>query len=53
MVAKKKKITCDVFLNTIRQEWDDLDDAMLLRCIESMPSQVKACINAEGGHTKY
>ena len=53
LVAKKKNITCDVFLNTIRQEWDDLDDAMLLRCIESMPSRVKACINAEGGHTKY
>ena len=53
LVAKKKNITCDVFLNTIRQEWDDLDDAILLRCIESMPSRVKACINAEGGHTKY
>jgi hypothetical protein len=53
MVAKKKKITCDVFLNTIWQEWDDLDDAMLLQCIESMANQVKACINAEEGYTKY
>jgi transposase len=53
MVAKKKKITCDVFLNTIRQEWDDLDDGVLLRCINSMPNRIQACIDAEGGHTKY
>ena len=53
MVAKKKKITCDVFLNTIRQEWDDLDDGVLLWCINSMLNRIQACIDAEGGHTKY
>lgn len=53
LVAKKKNITCATFLNTIRQEWDDLDDSVLLRCIESMPNRVQACIDAEGGHTKY
>lgn len=53
LVAKKKNITCNLFLNTIRQEWDDLDDAVLLRCINSMPNRIQACIDAEGGHTKY
>jgi transposase len=53
LVAKKKNITCNIFLDVIRQEWDDLDDDVLLRCINSMPSRIQACIDAEGGHTKY
>lgn len=53
LVAKKKNITCGIFLNTIRQEWDDIDNAVLLRCINSMPNRIQACIDAEGGHTKY
>nr|CAG8683343.1 15467_t:CDS:2 [Entrophospora candida] len=36
-----------------RKEWDDLDNNVLLRCIESMPNRIQACIDAQGGHTKY
>jgi hypothetical protein len=53
LVAKNKKISQEIFLTTIRQEWNDLDNDVLLRCIESMPNRIQACIDAEGGHTKY
>jgi len=53
LVAKNKKISQEIFLTTIMQEWNDLDNSVLLRCIESMPNRIQACIDAEGGHTKY
>ena len=53
LVAKNKKISQEIFLTTIMQEWNNLDNSMLLQCIESMPNQIQACIDAEGGHTKY
>lgn len=53
MVAKKKKISQDVFLAIIRREWDDIDNVVLLQCIDSMKDRIKACIDAEGGHTEY
>ena len=51
--SSKKKITCNIFLDIIQQEWEDLDDDVLLGCINSMPKWVQACIDAEGGHIKY
>lgn len=53
LVAKNKKISQEIFLTIIWQEWDDLDNNVLLRCIESMPNRIQACIDAQGGHTKY
>ena len=53
LVAKNKKISQEIFLTTIMQEWNDLDNSVLLQCIKSMPNQIQACIDAEGGHTKY
>jgi len=53
MVAQKKKISIKIFFNIIQEEWDDLDNAVIVNCINSMPNQVKACIDAEGAHTKY
>lgn len=53
LVAQKKKISIEVFLNVIREEWDNLDNAAIVNCINSMPNRIKACIDAEGAHTKY
>ncbi len=53
MVAQKKKISIEIFFNVIQEEWDDLDDAVIVNCINSMPNRIKACIDAEGAHTKY
>ncbi len=53
MMAQKKKISIKNFFNVIQEEWDDLDDAIIVNCINSMPNRVKACINAKGAHTKY
>jgi transposase len=53
MVAQKKNISIDIFFNVIREEWDDLDNSVIVNCINSMPNRIKACIEAEGGHTKY
>jgi transposase len=53
MVAQKKSITNDVFFALIRKEWDDLDNNVIVNCINSMRSRIEACIDAEGGYTKY
>lgn len=53
MVAQKKKISIEIFFNVIREEWDDLDNTVIVNCINSMPNRIKACIDAEGAHTKY
>ena len=53
MVAQKKKISNECFINVIREEWDDLDNSVIINCINSMPNRIQACIDADGGYTKY
>ena len=53
MVAQKKSISKEIFFEVIKKEWDDLDKNVIVNCINSMPSRVQACIDANGGHTKY
>jgi transposase len=35
------------------EAWNDLPDSLFVACANSMPSRVKACIEAKGWHTKY
>jgi len=53
MVIKNKKISQEEFLDIVRQEWHDLDNNILLQCIDSMRDRIKACIDAEGGQANY
>ena len=53
MVARKEKVAQDVFIAVVKKEWDEIPIAAILTSIKSMPERVQACINAEGGHTKY
>src|SRR6185369_6708655 len=53
MVVQNKKISKEIFLAVIKQEWDDIENDVLVQCIDSMQDRVEACIDAEGGHTKY
>ena len=53
MVAKKIKISQADFITLVEEEWENISDEIVLRCITSMPNRIQACIDAEGGHTKY
>jgi transposase len=53
MVAEKKKISQELFLGVIREEWDAFENDVIVNCIDSMQNRIEACIEAEGGHTKY
>src|SRR6185312_4707212 len=53
MVAKKKKVSQAVFIALVEEEWQNISDEVVLMCITSMPDHIQACIDAEGGHTKY
>ena len=33
--------------------WEDMDDSLLTKLIDSMPNRIKAVINAQGWYTKY
>ena len=51
MVIKNTKISQEDFLDIVQQERHDLDNNILLQCIDSMRDWIKACIDAEGGQT--
>ena len=53
MVAEKVNIFQSVFLNLIREEWDGIEKNVIVNSISSMKNRIQACIDAEGGHTKY
>ena len=37
----------------IQTKWDSLDQNYLKALVESFPSRIQACVEAEGGPTKY
>ena len=37
----------------ITDEWDSLKKYIIVNSISNMKNQIQACIEAEGGHTKY
>jgi len=53
MVARKEKISQELFIEVVNEEWDEVPMDAILSCIKSMPERVQACIGAEGGHIKY
>ena len=53
MIAKKESVSEEVFRSIVEDEWMNIPDQILLTNIYSMSSRVQACIEAEGGHTKY
>ena len=53
MVAKEKTVSQAVFIALVEEEWQNVSDEVVLTCITSMPDRIQACIDAEGGYTKY
>ena len=53
MIVQKKRITQSVFLTLIQEEWDGLENLVIINSINSMQKRIQACIDAEGGHTEY
>jgi len=53
MVAQKKSVAKEVFIALVKEEWENIPDALILNSISSMPKHIQACIDTEGGHTKY
>jgi transposase len=53
MVAQKKNVSRDVFVSLVEEGWKRIGDDVILSCIRSMSDRIQACIEAEGGHTKY
>jgi transposase len=53
MVAQKKKISQDIFVAVVREEWEKIPEEVLLSSIGNMRERLQACIAAGGGHTKY
>jgi len=53
MVVQNKKISKEIFLTVIKQEWDDIENDVLVRCIDSMQDLGESCIDAEIVHTMY
>jgi len=50
---KKKSVTQEVFIALVKEEWEKIPDELILTNISSMPRRIQACIDAEGGHTRY
>ncbi|CAH1771005.1 670_t:CDS:1, partial [Entrophospora sp. SA101] len=41
----------EAFIALAREEWNNIPNDVVLRCVTSMPDHILACIDAEGGHT--
>ena len=53
MIAQKKPISQETFIDIIREEWEGLEKNVIVNSINSMRSRVQACVDADGAHTKY
>ena len=52
-MAQKKNVSLTIFSGLVEEEWKSMSNSVVLACIASMPNLIQACIDAEGGHTKY
>ena len=43
----------DDLRNMLLEEWDNISTRMIRMCIASMPRRIQACIDANGGYTRY
>lgn len=53
MMAQKQSVSQEVFIALAEEEWENIPNEVVLKCVTSMPDRIQACIDAEGGHTKY
>ena len=49
----KKTENKTTLVSSITKIWDNLDPNLLINLVESMPRRINACIEANGGRTKY
>ena len=40
-------------VNALIQEWNNSSNVVIRRCVRSMRGRLAACINSQGGHTRY
>lgn len=52
-VADRKPTNTASLKTVITEEWDNIDQSVIKRLVESMPRRIQAVIAAKGGHTKY
>ena len=53
LLAKKKSITIDIFLDIIQKEWEGIEDEIFINLIRSMPSRLKQVIEGDGNKISY
>ena len=53
LLAKKKSITIDVFLDIIQKEWEGIDNEIFINLIRSMPSRLEQVIKGNGNKISY
>jgi len=51
-IKKKPKNKKELF-NVLKREWNKIDKGNYINLISSMPWRIQACINSNGGSTKY
>ena len=47
-LATKKKIAIDQFKNFIKEEWESIDESLLLNLVNSMPRRIGDVITGKG-----
>ena len=50
MVSEKKLVTQAIFMETIKEEWEAIDENLCINLVESMPRRLKSMIENQG-HT--
>ena len=53
MIAQKKTVSKNKFINIIKEEWEGIEKSVIVNSINSMQNRIQECIDAEGAHTKF
>ena len=52
-IMMKGTMTGDVLAERLREQWENLENVFIQKLCDSMPSRLKECLRARGGHIRY
>ena len=48
MICEKKSVTREVFMKTVKEEWEAIDENLCINLVRSMPRRLESVIENQG-----
>ena len=49
-LASKPMYSKAALMDRLQEEWDNVDQDLCIKLVESMPERIRKCLKAKGGH---